>query len=129
MLPVADEIGGAAAGGDTGKELGSLGVGIGIGGQEMIMRSLLSERRSQESAADQAGMKYLEATKQSGRGMLETFENFAQQEYVSAAHQDPFVRSHPVAADRVARLRELVMKSPYVDVKDPPETKDGDSTK
>ena len=85
------------------------------------MRSLLSERRSQESAADQAGLKYLEATQQSGRGMLETFEGFAQQEYVSATYQDPFVRSHPVAADRIARLRELVAKSPYVNVKDPPE--------
>jgi predicted Zn-dependent protease len=81
---------------------------------------LLSERRSQESAADQAGIKFLEATRQSGRGMLETFENFAQQEYVSASHQDPFVRSHPVAADRIARLRELVAGSPYAGVKDPP---------
>ena len=53
--------------------------------------------------------------------MLETFEGFAQQEYVSATHQDPFVRSHPVAADRIARLRDLVAKSPYVDQKDPPE--------
>ena len=121
VLGVGAMIGGAASGGDAGRDLGSLGMGIGMGGQELIMRSLLSERRSQESAADQAGMKYLEATKQSGRGMLETFENFAQQEYVSAAHQDPFVRSHPVAADRVARLRELVAKSPYVNVKDPPE--------
>jgi predicted Zn-dependent protease len=121
VLGVGAMVAGAASGGDTGREMGSLGMGIGVGGQELIMRSLLSERRSQESAADQAGMKYLEATKQSGRGMLETFENFAQQEYVSAAHQDPFVRSHPVAADRVSRLRELVAKSPYVDVKDSPE--------
>ena len=121
VLGVGAMVAGAASGGDTAREMGSLGVGIGVGGQEMLLRSLLSERRSQESAADQAGMKYLEATKQSGRGMLETFENFAQQEYVSTAHQDPFVRSHPVATDRVARLRELVVKSPYFNVKDPPE--------
>ncbi len=121
ILGIGAIIGGAASGGDSAREMGGLGTGVMLGGQEMLMRSLLSERRSQESAADQAGMKYLEATKQSGRGMLETFENFAQQEYVSATHQDPFVRSHPVAADRVARLRELVTKSPYVDVKDPPE--------
>jgi len=85
------------------------------------MRSLLSERRLQESAADQAGLKFLEATQQSGRGMLETFESFAQQEYVSATYQDPFVRSHPVATDRIARLRELVEKSPYLNAKDSPE--------
>jgi predicted Zn-dependent protease len=111
---------GAASGGDTAREMGNLGIGVGMGSQEFLMRSFLSERRSQESAADQAGIKFLEATHQSGRGMLETFEGFAQQEYVSANYQDAYVRSHPVAADRIARLRDLVAKSPYVDVKDPP---------
>src|SRR5262245_35446459 len=112
---------GVTAGGDSARDAGSLGMGAGMAGQEIMMRSMLSERRSQESAADQAGLKYLEATKQSGRGMLETFEGFAQQEYVSSTYQDPFVRSHPVAADRIARLRELVAKSPYANVKDPPD--------
>jgi predicted Zn-dependent protease len=112
---------GAAAGGDTGREMGNLGMGVGMGSQQLFMRGLLSERRSQESSADQAGIRFLEATHQSGRGMLETFENFAQQEYVSAAYQDVYARSHPVAADRIARLRELVAKSPYANVKDPPE--------
>ena len=112
---------GSAASGDRGSDTGSVGMGVGLLGQEMVMRSFLSERRSQESAADQAGLRFLEATQQSGRGMLETFEGFAQQEYVSANYQDAFVRSHPVAADRIARLRELVAKSAYVNKKDPPE--------
>jgi predicted Zn-dependent protease len=112
---------GAASSGETAREMGNLGMGVGMGSQELIMRSLLSERRSQESAADQAGLRYLEATHQSGRGMLETFEGFAQQEYVSANYQDQYARSHPVAADRIARLRELVAKSPYVSATDPPE--------
>ena len=120
VLGIGLMVGGATAGSDTSREIAGLGGGVMMGGNEVILRSLLSERRSQESAADQAGIKFLEATRQSGRGMLETFENFAQQEYVSAAHQDPFVRSHPVAADRIARLRELVSASPHVDVKDPP---------
>ena len=72
----------------------------------------------EESAADQAGLNYLNATRQSGRGMLETFERFAQQEYVSDAHKDAFARSHPVATDRIARLRELVQASPHVGAKD-----------
>jgi predicted Zn-dependent protease len=97
------------------------GSGVALGGNEIIMRSLLSERRSQESAADQAGLRYLDATHQSGLGMLETFERFAQQEYVSASYQDPFVRTHPVAADRIAQLRERVMKSPYYEARDPPQ--------
>jgi len=106
-----------------------LGIGIAVAsgnpaavaaGDEVIMRGLLAERRAQESAADQAGLKYLEATRQSGKGMLDTFERFAQQEYIGDQHKDPFVRSHPVAADRLAQLRNLVQKSPSFAIADPP---------
>jgi predicted Zn-dependent protease len=121
VLGIGMMVGGAVAGGDSAREVGGAGGGVMMGGQEVLLRSMLSERRAQESAADQAGIRFLEATRQSGRGMLETFERFAQQEYVSAAHQDIFARSHPVAADRIARLRDLVTKSPYVDRRDPPE--------
>ncbi|MBX9590242.1 MAG: M48 family metalloprotease [Hyphomonadaceae bacterium] len=120
VLGIGLMVGGATAGGDTAREIGGAGGGVMMGGQEVLLRSMLSERRAQESAADQAGLKFLETTRQSGRGMLETFEGFAQQEYVSAAHQDVFMRSHPVAADRIARLRDLVSKSPYANQKDPP---------
>ena len=85
------------------------------------MRSLLAERRQQESAADQAGLTFLNATKQSGRGMLATFERFAAQEYISDAQKEAFARSHPLSLDRLARLRQLVEKSPYYAVKDNPE--------
>ena len=109
---------GAATGGDTGQEIGGAGTGVLYGGQDIVMRSLLAERRSQESAADQAGLSYLNQSKQSGLGMLSTFERFAQQEYISDTHKDPFVRSHPVATDRLSRLRRLVESSAYYGVKD-----------
>ncbi|MBA4173761.1 MAG: peptidase M48 [Hyphomicrobium sp.] len=121
ILGIGAIIGGAVAGGDQGREVGGAGQGILGAGNEIILRSLLAERRSQEGAADQAGLSFLNATKQSGRGMLETFERFAQQEYISEAHKDAFVRSHPVATDRLARLRELVEKSPLYAEKDPPQ--------
>ena len=111
-------IAGGAAGGDSGRDAISGGQAVLQGGNEVIVRGLLSERRSQESAADQAGLQYLNATKQSGQGMLETFERFAQQEYVSDQFKDPFVRSHPVATDRLARLRDLVAASPYATQRD-----------
>lgn len=112
-------IGLMVAGGTGGnRELGGAGQGVLIGGGELIQRGLLAERRSQEAAADQAGLKLLEITKQSGRGMLETFERFAQQEYISDAQKDAFVRSHPVATDRLARLRTLVEASPFFASKD-----------
>jgi predicted Zn-dependent protease len=114
-------IGLIVAGGRTDGTAGA-GMGVMVGGDEMIIRSLLSDRRAQESAADQSGLRYLNATKQSGRGMVETFERFAQQEFISAsgATQDAFARSHPVAADRLAQLRDAVQKSQYNNEKDPP---------
>lgn len=120
VLGIGMMIAGGVAGGDTSRELGSAGQGVMMGGTEVVMRSMLAERRSQESAADQAGLKLLEATRQSGRGMLETFERFAQQEYLSDAHKDIFARSHPVATDRLARLRDSVQKSVNYNQKDPP---------
>ncbi|MFM9939651.1 MAG: M48 family metalloprotease [Hyphomicrobiaceae bacterium] len=111
-----------AGGGTSGSGATGAGVGVLTGGDEILMRSLLSDRRAQESSADQSGLRYLTATKQSGRGMLETFERFAQQEYISAsgATQDAFARSHPVAANRLAQLRDAVAKSPFGAEKDPP---------
>jgi predicted Zn-dependent protease len=118
ILGIGLMVAGGVSGGDGGRDIGSAGQGVMMGGTEIVMRSLLAERRSQESAADQAGLKYLNATRQSGRGMLATFERFAQQEYLSDAHKDIFARSHPVAADRLARLRNLVEASPYFGNKD-----------
>ena len=120
IIGIGAMIGGAATGGDSGRDVMSGGQAVLQGGNEVIMRGLLSERRSQESAADQAGLQYLNATKQSGQGMLETFERFQQQEYISDQHKDPFVRSHPVATDRLARLRDLVKNSPYATTPDSP---------
>jgi predicted Zn-dependent protease len=109
---------GAASGS---RDVAGAGTGLLYGGNEIVMRSILAERRSQESAADQAGLAYLKTTKQSGRGMLETFERFAQQEYISDTYKDPFVRSHPVATDRLNQLRQKAQRSSYYNTVDSPE--------
>ena len=120
IIGIGAVIAGGVAGGDGGRDAMQGGQAVLQGGNEVILRGLLSERRSQESAADQAGLGYLSATKQSGQGMLETFERFQQQEYVSDQFKDPFVRSHPVATDRLARLRDIVSASAFAGQKDPP---------
>ena len=114
-------IGMMVAGGGGG--VSGAGTGVLAGGDQMLIRSLLADRRAQESSADQSGLRFLDATKQSGQGMLETFERFAQQEYISAsgATQDAFARSHPVAVERLAQLRQRVAASPYANQKDPAE--------
>ena len=114
-------IGAMVAGGVAGsRDTMQGGSALMTGGSSVIMKGLLAERRSQESAADQAGIKYLTATKQSGKGMLDTFERFKEQEYLSDQFQDPFVRSHPLSIDRLARLSQLATTSPFFGEKDPP---------
>ena len=117
ILGIGLMVAGGLAGG--GADLGKAGQGVLVSGDALLMRSLLADRRAQESSADQAGLKFLTATKQSGIGMLQTFERFARQEYISDRYKDPFVRSHPVASARLARLRQRVMRSPYYKRKDP----------
>jgi len=121
ILGIGLMVGGAVSGGDNAREIGAAGGGVVMGGGDILMRSLLSERRAQESSADQAGLRLLEATHQSGRGMLATFERFAEQEFWAEKDLDPFVRSHPVAAIRLNQLREKVAASAYADVRDPPQ--------
>jgi predicted Zn-dependent protease len=97
---------------------GQAGMGIIMGAQHAMQRAVLGYSRVQESSADQAAITYLNKIKKSGRGMLETFELFAQQELLSARMQDPFARSHPMSRERLASLEDRVNSSPYVDVPD-----------
>ena len=52
--------------------------------------------------------------------MYDTFKRFADEMMFSAAYIDPYVQNHPMPAERMAALAELV-KTPYWDKKDPPE--------
>jgi predicted Zn-dependent protease len=120
VLGLGAMVAGGVTGGDSGRDAMQGGSAILQGGGSVIMKGLLAERRSQESAADQAGMKYLTATKQSGKGMLDTFERFKEQEYLSDQFQDPFIRSHPLSVERLARLSQLASSSAFFATKDPP---------
>ncbi|HSV29666.1 MAG TPA: M48 family metalloprotease, partial [Candidatus Omnitrophota bacterium] len=91
---------GAAAGIASGR--GDVAAAITMGGSEMAMRNLLAYTRTEESSADQAAIRYLEASGMSSKGMLEFFDTLGDQELLVAARQDPYVRTHPLTRDRVA---------------------------
>jgi predicted Zn-dependent protease len=76
--------------------------------------------RQQEENADKAGVKFLNATGQSSRGMYETFKRFTEESLFAARGTDPYVQSHPMPAQRVAALEELARSSPHWDKKDDP---------
>jgi predicted Zn-dependent protease len=92
-----------------------------MGPQTAIMRSLLAYARAQEEQADRAGVKFLTQSGQSARGMYDTFKRFADQQLFAAHNADPYLQSHPMAAERIASLAEVARSSPYWDKKDSPE--------
>ena len=97
-----------------------VGMGAAMGGQHAALRSLLAYRQTEESSADQAGMSFLNATKQSGRGMLETFEVLARK-LRGIQGINPYLMTHPLPQTRISQLRRLVETSPYYNKKDAPE--------
>lgn len=100
--------------------LANAGAAAIAGPQEMIRRTLLSYQRQQEENADRAGVKFLTATQQSPKGMYETFKRFTSESLFAARGADPYLRSHPMPAERVAALQEFASSSPYWDKKDDP---------
>lgn len=109
LLGAGIAVGSVAAGSSDGARAG---LGVAAGGQTAALRSLLSYRRSEERAADIAALRLLDATGQSGKGLLETFRRFQSSLSLSGASRDKYKRSHPLPRDRFAALERDAMASP-----------------
>ncbi|MDE1567195.1 M48 family metalloprotease [Aquabacter sp. P-9] len=121
MLLAGAGVAAGAAAGASGSTVGGAAAGAITAPQEMIRRSLLSYQRGQELEADRLAVKYLTATQQSAKGMLETFERFQSDQLFLSQRIDPYLLSHPMARERIAALEQLAKASPYYNAKDPPE--------
>ncbi len=110
-------VGAAIAAGKSGG--GSIGMAGIAGPQELIRRQLLAYVRSQEDQADHAALKFLAATGQSPKGMVETFKRMSGDILFKASGADPYQQTHPLPADRVATLETAARASPNWDKKDP----------
>jgi predicted Zn-dependent protease len=117
ILSVGAIVGGAATGSNDTAQAGSAMM---FGGQQVLMRSILSYVRGQESSADRAAVEYLNRSKQSPAGMLKTFRFFADQS-IGSLHVDPYIQTHPVPVERIAQLQEIATRSPYFNQKDTPQ--------
>ena len=97
------------------------GAAIMASSNEFATRVYFKFSRTQESAADQAAMKFLEASHESGRGLISFLQYLGDQESLLTRNQDPYVRSHPLTPERVAHIEEIAKASPYYDTPDTPE--------
>ncbi|HET9685987.1 MAG TPA: M48 family metalloprotease, partial [Pseudolabrys sp.] len=115
-------IGAAVAASRAGSGSGSdVGMAAILAPQAAITRSVLAYVRTQEDQADHAGVKFLNATGQSPKGMVELFKRLSNEVLFNSRYIDPYMQTHPLPADRVAALETLAKASPYWDRKDPPE--------
>lgn len=109
---------GAAAGIATGR--GDVAGAVIAGGVGAAGRGFLSFTRSQENSADQAALKFLDATKQSANGLLEFMQILEGQELLNAANQDSYARTHPLTSDRIDAIRAHIDSSAYSKIGDDP---------
>ncbi len=119
LLSIAAAVGGVAAG--AGGDAAQAGQALALGSQTALMNTIMAYRRAEEYSADQAAVTYLNRTQQSGRGLIEVMEFFAERELAAVGVINPYARTHPISRDRIQQLRQLVRQSPYYDRRDPEE--------
>jgi predicted Zn-dependent protease len=98
--------------------MGQAGMAAIQGPQAMIQNNLLAYVRTQEDSADRAGVRFLEASGQSAKGMHDSFKRLADQLLYNSRFIDPYMQSHPLPAERVRALQGLASASPNWDKKD-----------
>ena len=112
-------IGAAIAGSATGSgDAARAGGGIVAGSSEAARRSLLGYQRSEEMAADQSALVYLKKSGQSAKGMLTTFNRFADNTLFSSRGVNPYLQSHPMPRERIDLIEREAKASPYYNTKD-----------
>jgi predicted Zn-dependent protease len=96
------------------------------GGAAMLPAEGVAERAfmqysiTQEASADHAAMTFLDASHQSARGLLQFFQILQGEEMLSGIREDPYLRTHPLTAQRIDYVRNHVEHSRYSDVPDTP---------
>jgi predicted Zn-dependent protease len=114
---IAMVLGAAAAAAAGGQGAG----GVILGGSGVMQRSFLQYSVEQEAKADQAGLGFLDATGQSSKGLLEFFRILENEDLLSPARQDPYLRTHPLTRQRIEYVQEHVNHSRFTSVPDKPE--------
>ena len=118
LLGVAAAVGGAVAGSS---DAARAGTGVVLGSQSSAQRGLLVYQRAMEATADESAMRYLEATHNSAKGMLELFRVLANESLASTSGADPYAYTHPFPFDRMRALQATAEASPYYNKLDDPD--------
>jgi len=108
---IATVLGAAAA--VVGKSGGAL-----LGAEGDAQRAWAQYSLTQEASADQAALTFLDRSSQSSRGLLQFFQILQGEELLSGVRQDPYLRTHPLTAQRMEYVRNHVDHSRFSDTPD-----------
>jgi predicted Zn-dependent protease len=97
------------------------GINLLAGAPAFAQGDFVRHTQTQESSADQAALNYLEATGQSGLGLLTYFDREFRPNEFMTRRLPPYMLTHPFTSDRVEALRQQVEASPFRDAVDSPE--------
>ena len=86
-----------------------------MGSSAASRRKFMKYSRTQESSADQAAMRLLDATGRSAKGLADFLGTLENQSVLSPRLQDPYVQTHPMSHTRIATLQDFIQKSPNSD--------------
>ena len=75
------------------------------------MGEIVRHTQVQESSADQAALQFLDATGQSGRGLISFFNTQIRPYEFMSRRAPPWMMTHPFSSDRVEALRERVQSA------------------
>ncbi|MEA2855136.1 MAG: hypothetical protein QOE02_5157, partial [Rhodospirillaceae bacterium] len=96
--------GGAASGSGMGR--GGPTTGVGTTNAPGSLLSFLHYTQTQENAADQAAITFLQRTGQSPKGAVEFMRVLQREERMAISQRDPYLSTHPLTPDRVAAFEE-----------------------
>lgn len=88
------------------------------GAGQFAQANFVRHTQVQESSADQAAAEYLEATGQSGRGLIDFFNHNLRQYEFQVRRMPPYMMSHPYTSDRVEALRQRVTSQTHYEAVD-----------
>jgi predicted Zn-dependent protease len=81
------------------------------GGQNAVMKNLLSFTRANEQAADQSALNSLDKLGISADGLVKMFEILRRNERAHPSSPEPYMLTHPLTNDRIDFVREHTQKS------------------
>lgn len=93
------------------------GMAVMSAGGHTAERSLLANSRTNEEAADQAALRFLDANQISATGMLQMFQTLRRQEKQHFSTIDPYTLTHPLSQERLTYIRNHIDTTNFKDAK------------